>query len=473
MIKLVSKKIILLIFGDALIFYAALWGVLFLRYAGRPEGILFENHVIPFGIVFLLWLLAFGASGLYELRLMKNERIFLVRLLSVMAANIVIAIVLFYLFPFAIEPRRNLFGIAGISAAGVFAWRLLFNLLIVRAGSAAVLFLGVNREVAELADFLLHNPQIGQKPVGFVANGIAIPDSAPLIPAFSLLEKHFAHVVRDTGAETIVLSREMKENKTVVRALFSAIPLGIAVIEFPAFHEMITGKVPLSLIEEAWFLENLIGARKRAYDFFKRVFDLFLACVIGGTLAVLFPFIALGIFLSTPGDIWHILSRRAREGDGIFFFRQKRMGKNGRVFDFIKFRSQRLGAERMHQRGTKELVRDPRQYPFGRFLRAFYLDELPQVWNVLRGEMSFIGPRPERPEYIKDLGEKIPFYEMRLLVLPGITGWAQVNMEDDASVEDAPEKMQYDLYYIKHRSAILDLLIMLRTFFTIVQRKGR
>ena len=116
---------------------------------------------------------------------------------------------------------------------------------------------------------------------------------------------------------------------------------------------------------------------------------------------------------------------------------------------------------------------DPRITRIGAFLRKSYLDEIPQIINILRGEMSFVGPRPERPEYVEDLKQKIPFYEMRLLVPPGITGWAQVNMQDDASVEDAPEKMQYDLYYIKNRSFALDLLIALRTLFTIFQREGR
>ena len=109
----------------------------------------------------------------------------------------------------------------------------------------------------------------------------------------------------------------------------------------------------------------------------------------------------------------------------------------------------------------------------GTLLRASYMDELPQIINILKGEMSFVGPRPERPEYVKELKEKVPFYEIRLLAPPGISGWAQINMEDDAAVEDAPEKMQYDLYYIKNRSFTLDFLIMIRTLFTLLRRQGR
>ena len=125
----------------------------------------------------------------------------------------------------------------------------------------------------------------------------------------------------------------------------------------------------------------------------------------------------------------------------------------------------------MHE--AKEVANDQRQYAVGNFLRKSYLDELPQIWNIFRGEMSFVGPRPERPEYVEELKKTIPFYEMRLLVPPGITGWAQINMENDASVEDASEKMQYDLYYIKNRSFILDLLILIRTISAILRRQGR
>ena len=193
--------------------------------------------------------------------------------------------------------------------------------------------------------------------------------------------------------------------------------------------------------------------------------------IVGCIALIFFPVIALAIIASTPGDILGYHLRRARPGDGLIFFRQRRVGKDGRVFDFIKFRSQRLGAERMGE--AKEMADDPRHYPVGRMLRALYLDELPQIVNVLKGEMSFVGPRPERPEYVEELKKRVPFYDIRLLVKPGITGWAQINMENDASVEDAPEKMQYDLYYIKNRSVGLDLLIILRTLFAVLQRHGR
>ena len=468
-------KLFFLFAGDLAVLWLALWSAIMLRYSGSPELGLLESHVLPFSIIFAVWLLFFGAFGLYDLRLMKNGRRFLYRLLRVMATNLIFPIALFYFLPFfEIEPRRNLFLIATLAILFLFVWRYLFNLLIVRAPASKILFFGVNSDASELAEYLLKNPQLGQKPVAFMAvNGERPPENLSL-PYFES-SQNFSIIIKDSGIDTIVISREIKENKTLVNILFQAIPLGISVVEFPSFYEAHTGKIPLSLIREVWFLENLIGQKKSYYQFFKRVLDIAVAIVTGCVTLVLLPFIAMGIMISTPHDVARWREKRARAGDGILFFRQARVGKNGKVFNFVKFRSHRLGAERLSavMNEVKEAPNDPRQYSFGTVLRKTYLDELGQIWNILKGEMSFVGPRPERPEYVEKLKQKVPFYEMRLLVPPGITGWAQVNMEDDAAVEDAPEKMQYDLYYIKNRSLVLDLLIILKTIFTILRREGR
>lgn len=449
------KKIILF-FGDILLLYGALFATLYIRQYFQTDRILVERHIIPFTIIFAFWLIFFGAFGLYDLRLLKNSKIFLYRLLRAVAIGFILTIVFLYFTPFfEIEPRRNLFLLAIFATILIFLWRYLFNLLIVRAPAAKVIFLGVTKEMVELADFLLKNPQLGQRPVAFIAaNG---EDSSLLLPLpLYTLKQDLAHVVRDLGADVIAISSELKENKTLVKVLFQVIPLGISVTEFPKLHEMHTGKIPLSLIQEVWFLENLVGIKKRFYEFFKRGLDVIVAVLLGIPTSLLLPIIALAIKLDSKGSI---------------FYRQKRVGRNGREFGVFKYRSMVKDAERMS--GFKEGNLDTRHTRVGRFLRKSYLDELPQIINILKGEMSFVGPRPERPEYVRELKQKIPFYEMRLLVPPGITGWAQIHMENDASVEDAPEKMQYDLYYVKHRSFVLDLLIILRTIFIILRREGR
>lgn len=453
-------KRIFLILGDLALLYGALAISLAIRVFTDPEIYkpnLIYNHVIPFTIIFFLWVIFFGAFGLYDLRFMKNSRGFLYRLMKAMAANIVLAIVVFYLAPFfEIEPRRNLLLIASIGTLLIFIWRYLFNLLIIKTPFSKVLFWGINdTEVILIADFLLKNPQLGQKPVAFLLRDEKEQYRSLPLPTI-IVRENLPHIIRDTGADTIVVSQEIKENKMLVTMLFEAIPLGVGVVEFSSFYESHMGKIPHSLIGEIWFLENLIGTRRRFYEFFKRFLDAVVALPAGIFLLIITPLVACAIKLESAGPI---------------FFKQKRVGRNGEIFDLIKFRSMVQDAEQMS--GFKGEGRDPRHTRVGTFLRKSYLDELSQIINIIKGEMSFVGPRPERPKYVAELKQKIPFYEMRLLVPPGITGWAQINMENDASVEDAPEKMQYDLYYIKNRSFGLDLLIILRTISILLHRQGR
>lgn len=455
----ISKKISLLFFGDICLLYAALWVTLAIRYAAPDRAPLFQLHFLPFTLVFSLWLASIGAFGLYELRLLKNSRLFLYRLLQIMAANTLLAIIMFYFFPFAIEPRRNLLLIAGIATIFFFAWRLFFNSIAPRAPATRILFLGINPDTLQLVEWLLTNPQLGFKPVALISDAstaVHIPPALSSVPHMTATGEGLTHIIRTAKAQTIILSPEMKNNAAVVQALLEAIRTGIGIADFPAFHEMLTGKIPLSLIREAWFLENLIGTRKSSYEIGKRALDCAAALIIAVPALLTFPLIALAVRLDSAGPI---------------FFRQRRVGRNGREFMLIKYRSMVENAEDIS--GLKHMAIDPRHTRVGAALRKNYLDEIPQIINILKGEMSFVGPRPERPEYIRTLKTQIPFYEMRLLALPGATGWAHVNMENDASVEDAPEKMQYDLYYVKNRSFLLDLLIMLRTLFILLKRAGR
>lgn len=452
-------KLLILFLGDIGLLYFALVASLFLRYYPEPGWLLIDRHIIPFGIIFAVWIVFFNAFGLYDLKFMKNGKMFLYRILRLMLTNTILAIILFYFFPFTIEPRRNLLIIAILTTALIALWRYIFNFFLIKTPASRILFFGLDREMNELAEYLLQNRQLGLKPIGFISETASIPVlSAEFLslPFYKLTEKSLKEIAQDTRADSIIISREIKENKTLTKILFQVIPLGIGVVEFAKFHEMVTGKIPYSLIGEIWFLENLIGIKKGLYDSLKRTSDIALSLIFIVPALFILPLAALAIKLESRGPV---------------FFRQKRVGKNGKEFWLVKFRSMVKDAEKMS--GFKGEGVDPRHTRIGAFLRKSYLDELPQIFNIFRGEMSFVGPRPERPEYVAELKQKISFYEMRLLVLPGITGWAQINMENDASVEDAPEKIQYDLYYIKNRTFILDLLIIIRTIFAILGRQGR
>jgi exopolysaccharide biosynthesis polyprenyl glycosylphosphotransferase len=225
-------------------------------------------------------------------------------------------------------------------------------------------------------------------------------------------------------------------------------------------YERISGRVPVTYIHDDW---AVVFAPSRGGDYFfdpypliKRGIDLLLALLVGVVFVIVLPLVALIIRLDSPGSI---------------FYTQERLGQGGRPFRIYKFRSMVSDAEA--QTGAVFSKKgDPRVTRFGRFMRKTRLDELPQVINVLRGEMSVVGPRPERPEHVERLTQKIPFYRTRLIVKPGLTGWAQVRYNYGSTDEDALVKLEYDLYYIRHQSFLLDVNIMLRTVGKILSMSG-
>lgn len=465
-----SLRIFLLAIGDIAVFVLALAAALYLRAGARPDPVVIQLYFWAGPVLFLLWLAGFTMFGLYDLKLTKNDPIFFDRLARAIALNAVVTVILFYsITAFELRPLGTLLILFPTLSLLAFGWRNLYNALVTRQQKEHVLFLGITDEVLDLASFLGKNPQLGFYPAVYVEADAGLPKSgaSPVFPAGTPLPD----LIRNYGVNIVVAAHNLKKTKTLVKTLFEIVPLGITVTDFPRFFETVLGKVPASLISETWFLENLVGTRRPRYELAKRTIDLVLAVIIGAIGLILFPLVAVTILASTPKDIVNYRAKRARAGDGVIFFRQKRVGKNGNIFDFVKFRSQILGAERLGYEKGEE--RDSRAYAVGTFLRKTYLDELPQLWNVIKGEMSFIGPRPERPEFVEKLEKDIPFYRMRELVLPGITGWSQISMANDQSVSDAPEKMQYDLYYIKNRSIALDITILLKTILKVLQRSGR
>jgi len=219
----------------------------------------------------------------------------------------------------------------------------------------------------------------------------------------------------------------------------------------------LTGKIPVTTIGHIWFLENLVESEKGVYEFFKRLFDIFFSSL---ALAASLPFVPLIVLLIKFND------------GGAIFFKQSRTGYLSRRFVAIKFRSMVVDAEK-DGKPLWASNNDPRVTKIGRMLRKIRLDEIPQFWNILRGEMTLVGPRPERPELVKDLLAIIPFYNERHLVKPGLTGWAQINFQYGASAKDAFKKLQYDLFYVKNRSFALDIGIILKTINIILSGKGQ
>ena len=345
-----------------------------------------------------------------------------------MTAGGIGAMTLFYFVPyFSITPKTNLLLDIFIAGFLLWAWRIWLVRIAVKGHKINVCFWGETEETKKFVSFLGKTPSLGYRVIQTLDN-----------------------------ADLVVVEPNILQNEELVKMFYDLLPFGITIEKFSEFYEAIMARVPTSIINKTWFLENLAELSKRPFEITKRVADFVFAIILFIPFFAIFPFVALIIKLDSNGTV---------------FYKQKRVGKNGKVFEFIKFRSMVKNADTIN--GFKGNGSDSRHTRVGKILRKTYIDELPQIINVIRGEMSFIGPRPERPHYVEELKEKIPFYEIRLLVRPGITGWAQINMENDASVEDAPEKLQYDLYYIKNRSITMDLAVALKTASIMVSRNGR
>lgn len=261
-----------------------------------------------------------------------------------------------------------------------------------------------------------------------------------------------AGLVASTGARVVVLAQEGSG-----AALRHPPPAGVEVLDFPGLCERLTGRIPIDHVDERWLQENVFSlAPSGAYGRIRRGLDIGLSLAALAGLGVLFPLLALAVCASTKGSV---------------IYRQERVGFRGRPFRVFKLRTMRTGAE---QEGVPVWADadDPRITRVGRFLRATRLDEVPQFWNVLRGEMGVVGPRPERPYFVAMLREEIPHYDRRHEVLPGITGWAQVRQGYAASASESFRKLEHDLFYIRHRSLALDLHILWKTVGVVLGRKG-
>lgn len=437
----VKLKQTVLAIGDVLVLYASLGIALLIRYENLDKNVI-NTHLGPFTLIFAIWIMAYYIAGLYDLRTLKNDVNFAKRFFSLLAINTGIAIVLFYFVQaFGITPRANLFVVVVIAGLAGYFWRTFYNnLMSTGAPANRLLMIGYNQTVEELVNHIGQNPQLGYAVTFWMKEGLQDKEF-----------EHIAQIIIANKINLIVVPAHIKKAARASRLIYKNLVLGIEVMDLAVLYENVFQKVPLAELEEVWFLENLAKSHK-IYEFFKRPSELLLAAVLGIILLPVLILIGLLVGATSRGPI---------------IFKQKRVGQNEKEFMMYKFRTMKTDAEKEGPQWAQE--NDQRTTFLGKVLRKTHLDELPQIFNILRGDLSFVGPRPERPEFLGKLKKDVPYFELRLLVRPGITGWAQINYKYGASVEEMQEKLQYDIYYLKNRSFALDFFILLRTikyFFT-------
>jgi exopolysaccharide biosynthesis polyprenyl glycosylphosphotransferase len=451
------RKMLLLLI-DIVILYGALYLTLIIRSFSLPEQSYVLIHLKPFSILFIFWLFVFNLSGLYNFNYaVNNRKLYYLTLRSFLICGLFSA-VFFYIIPnILIEPKTNLVLFIIVYAILFFLWRNIFNWILKDyIPKEQIAIIGYNSQVEQMIKEFDKIANLGFE-IKFLYiikdNNNELKKQFPEIDIY-YIDSDLIDLAKKYKITNIVLVIDPSSSEKLSSILIKCLPLKINFLSLHHFYENVTGKVPIEIINKSWFLENLTEGNKKVYDLFKRIFDIILSLII---LIVSIPFwIIAGIIIKL-------------ESKGKIFYTQNRIGKNDKNFVIYKFRTMLNGYN-----STPTEKNDIRITHFGSFLRKIRFDETPQIINVLKGEMSFIGPRPERPELVKVLETQIPYYNERMLIKPGITGWDQTSNEyHSPSYEDTLKKLQYDLYYIKKRSVLLDFNILLKTISTILSRKGR
>lgn len=409
-------------------------------------------YFIPF-----IWLILL--IELYDIRRASRRADTIKGIAGSAAISTVLYLLIFFISERNSLPRR---GVAGfIIAASILTlfWRLLY----IRIFTAPVflkraLIVGAGRSGSNLAEMILKLTPAPFSLVGYIDDDPK--KNKKKIAGLPVLGKSrdLLKIVEREQVSDLIFSISGDMQPSLNSAILSAEEQGIEVTTMPVVYEELFGRVPITLLDDDWVLRSFVDRAhaSSSYELVKRLIDILVSIIGLAILIPLFPFIAFLIILD----------------DGMpIIFRQVRVGKNGKYFKLLKFRSMRRDAE---EDGIARFAveNDDRATRIGKFLRKSHLDELPQFINVLRGDISMVGPRAERPELIEKLQKEVPFYRARLFVKPGATGWAQINYQYASNVEETAVKLEHDLYYIMHRSIFLDLMIMIRTIGAFVGFHG-
>lgn len=446
------KKFTLFI-GDIIILFLSLYLALFIRYGAGFTTEIWKMHLTPFIFLYVFWIIIFYIADLYNLAEAKVSFEFYQKLITTLIICGIFSITFFYLTPsISIAPKTILFLNLLVIAILFSIWRNLFNLIIKSAAKSNAVIAGYSELAFNFAKKINNNPQLGFKIAGFAVSGGDEKIENDI--HFINLEENLQKFIKEKNVNTLVINYQ--NDNAIIEKLFAYLPMGLNFISFTNFYENLFLKVPNDALSRIWFIENLTEGSKKTYDLIKRLFDIIAVIILVIASLPFIPFIFAAIKIESTGPA---------------LFRQKRTGKDGKIFKAIKFRSMVKGAEKNGPQWAQR--NDPRVTKAGKFLRKTRLDEIPQFLNILKGDMSLVGPRPERPEFIEILEKEIPFYKQRLLIKPGLTGWAQINFPYGSSTEDAIQKLQYDLYYIKHRSISLDFRIILKTVAIVVGLRGQ
>ncbi|MFH1188285.1 MAG: exopolysaccharide biosynthesis polyprenyl glycosylphosphotransferase [bacterium] len=431
-------RILIMIFLDGVAWYAAFLAMLFVRY---PFSDIRENlliHIGLFSALFLLWLLLFYIAGLYQSHVHKSASHLFRVFLPTISVGVFVSIIIFYISAplFLLTPKTNLILFVFFFGLIDFCIRVVeIKFFITYGARTKIILAGDTPELAIVAAYIEENPYLGYELVY----------CSPSADEHKICAMLGSDCFRESDVVVVALPLIRKDGM-VQRVIYETIlPSQKEFFDSVTFYEMLFQKVPIEVIQEYWFVEK-VASKNKVYGSYERMFDCSLAILLLGLFSPIFCMVAILIKCTSRGRI---------------IYKQVRVGKGGTYFTLYKFRTMKMDAEKNGPQWAQK--DDPRTTMIGKLLRFTHVDELPQLFNILKGDLSFVGPRPERPEFVKELRKHIPYYDVRHIVKPGLTGWSQINYRYGSSIEDAREKLKYDIYYLKEKSFIFNLLIIIKT----------
>ncbi len=443
----VRNEAVILFFGDVLFFVLSLWGSLFIRYAEIPSVDAFLLHLVPFSILFFVWIVVYFIAGLYDKHTLILKSKLPGIIFNTQVVNSVFAIMFFYAIPtFGIAPKTILFIYLLVSFVSVLLWRLYGYSLFGRRERQPAMLIGSGTEMKEL---LQEVNESGRYDLSFVSS-IDVSNIDSLNIQEDIITSVYAQEIK-----IVVVDFSHEKVTPLLPHLYNLIYSKVKFIDSHRIYEDAFDRIPLSLVTYSWFLENISVSPKFTYDFLKRTMDVCVSFMLGVFSLIAYPFVYIAIKFDDGGNI---------------FIHQDRVGKDAKIVRLYKFRSMSRNETNLTSTKENKVTR------VGNFLRTTRIDELPQLWNVFLGHLSLIGPRPELPSGVSIYEKEIPYYNMRHLIKPGLSGWAQIHQENHphhgAEVSLTREKLTYDIYYIKNRSFWLDIKIALKTVKVLLSRSG-
>ncbi len=451
-----KKELAALFLGDISVLLVSLYLTITLRYGALPSVEVLKWHALPFSVLFVLSILINFIAGLYEKHTLILKDKLPAILTKVQVANAILCIAFFYFIPyFNITPKVTLFIYLIISLILMVAWRMaIAETLGARRKYKALLIAKKGQEVDNLYHEINNNQRYGTIFVDWID-----PASS------SLVGDEIINHVRSEGVSLIVADFADARVNELMPTLYKLIFSGVQFSDIQKVYEEVFDRVPLSLLNDTWFLENISSPAKVSFDIFKRLMDIVVSLILGIISLLFYPFVYIAIKI---------------DDRGVFFSYQDRVGQNNKMARIMKFRTMSIANDGAYwSLGENEKKEDDKKNNItrvGNFLRKTRIDELPQLWNVLKGDISLIGPRPEFANAVASYASDIPYYNVRHIVKPGLSGWAQIygtHPHHGINTEETANKLSYDLYYIKNRSIFLDIKIALQTLKVLLSFVGR